>query len=192
MFSTKSSLLCLLITAGILPMLVHAQNASTSLSTTSTTSAVTTSPAVTPPLTLPQAALSPVAQTRIRNLTANVSNRQDAIVKRLDNVRARIESRLQVIAQSGTDVSAARAQLATATEHLNSAKTNLAGIDRGVETFIGSTAPQENWLNLKRTYADTTANIVAAHSALLSSINALDLSPTGTSTTPTSTSTNPL
>lgn len=115
--------------------------------------------------------LRKVAQTRLLNLAANMSNRMESAVKRLQNVTDRLNSRLTKMENEGVDVSAARAELALAQEKLQEASQNLASIDAEVNAFVGSATPRENWQNLKNTYLNSRVAIIAAHQNILATIN---------------------
>lgn len=115
--------------------------------------------------------LQRVAQTRLMNLAANMSNRMDSAVARLQNVTGRLNSRLGKMEIEGKDVTAARTELALAQSKLDEAKRNLATIDTEVNAFVGSATPRENWNNLKNTYLNTRALIITAHQSILATIN---------------------
>ncbi len=115
--------------------------------------------------------LRPVAQTRLTNLAANMSNRMDGAVTRLQNVTDRLTSRLGKMEAEGKNVTAARTELALAQSKLDEAKRNLSTIDTEVNAFIGSATPRENWQNLKNNYLNTRVLIIAAHQSILATIN---------------------
>ena len=136
-------------------------------------STATTSPTVAPAKRTftAEPTLRRVAQTRLLNLAANMSNRMESTVKRLQNVTDRLTSRLNKMEEQGKNVSAARAELAQAQLKLNEATQNLASIDKEVNAFVGSATPRENWQNLKNTYLNTRIAIIAAHQNILATIN---------------------
>ncbi len=138
--------------------------------------------------------LRKIAQTRLLNLTANMSNRMEGAVKRLQNVTDRLTSRLNKMEAEGKNMSAARAEIALAQLKLNEATQNLANIDMEVNGFVGSATPKENWQNLKNKYLITRIAIIAAHQNILATINlaqnATDVPPTISTTTSTSTASN--
>ena len=194
MFMSRFYLFAVLAICVYLPLLVSAESTTTSTTTSSSSPAAAVSPAVLPPpIPAGAIALSPVAQDRIKNLAANLSNRQDAAVRRLENVSVRLESRAKILETAGQDVSLARTRLASAQQNLDQAKATLSGIDSAVTSFIGSASPRENWATLKLTYTDTGINIRAAYDALVLALAALENAGTVTnataSTTPDSTST---
>ena len=141
--------------------------------------AQTTTPSSTPATTVttprrpfaPEPTLPKIAQTRLTNLAANMSNRMDGVVSRLQNVSDRLSSRLGKMEAEGKNVSAARTELAIAQGKLDEAKRNLSTIDTEVNAFIGSATPRENWQNLKNNYLNTRTIIIAAHQSILATIN---------------------
>lgn len=113
------------------------------------------------------------AQTRIINLAANTSNRHEAAIRRLENVANRLDSRITKLQAQGLDTSAGVAALAVARTELSRARTLLATIDADVVTFVSSENPQTNWGRVKNIYTDSRDAIKAAHSALQTSLIAL-------------------
>ena len=160
-----TSLFCVLIVQGTL---VSAQT--TTSSTTDSESETTTVTTPRRPF-IAEPTLQKVAQTRLLNLTANMSNRMDSAVARLQNVTDRLNSRLTKMEAAGKDVSAARTELGLAQSKLDEAKRSLATIDTEVNAFVGSATPRENWNNLKNTYLNTRTLIIAAHQSILATIN---------------------
>ena len=167
MFMSRAILLVtgtVLISILVLPFISIAQ--STTSATTSTSTTDTPPVAITPSAPVTPAALSETAQNRIRNLTDIMSDRMDGAVKRLQNVHDRLDTRLMKVGETGADVSIARANLQIAQNQLDTARTTLSNIDSNVDGFLGSNNPQENWLEVKRLYNETTTSIVAAHTTL--------------------------
>lgn len=154
-------ILCALLVAGDFAL----AQTTTSSSTPSTTVTTPRRP-FTPEPTLPK-----IAQTRLTNLAANMSNRMDGVVSRLQNVSDRLSSRLGKMEAEGKNVTAARTELALAQSKLDEAKRNLSTIDTEVNAFIGSATPRENWQNLKNNYLNTRVLIIAAHQSILATIN---------------------
>jgi hypothetical protein len=117
----------------------------------------------------------------------------DSTVLRQQNVIDRLTTRLRKISESGTDVTAAQAELTLAQTKLDEAKQKLANIDVEVNAFIGSATPKENWVNLKNTYLGIKTAIIAAHQSILATINlaqTTNTTPAPTTSTTTATSTN--
>lgn len=139
--------------------------------------------------------LTPVAQTRLTNLAANISNRLDAYLRRFDNVATRLNSRMTKMEAEGKDVAAARATLASAETQLATARQTLASIDRDVAAFVGSDNPREAWARVKTTYTTSYTALAAAHAdlktvvTLLSDAGTIPPAETATSTVDTVTET---
>lgn len=152
-----------------------------------TTSATTTpeaaSASATPPLPPPpvvdsrKAALQPIAQTRITNLAANLSNRLDASVRRLSNVAARLEQRINKMEAEGFVVTEARNSHREALAQLQVATISLQSIDAEVAAFVGSSDPRTAWVRLEIIYGTIGAQVITAHAALRESVQALESAP---------------
>jgi exonuclease VII small subunit len=174
----------------LLPTLSLAASSSTATSTAvSTTSVAVPTATATAPASTSEGTLSVAAQSRIKKLAANMSNNQDAAVRRLDNVATRLDSRLKILEIGGADVTAARMHLADAKLSLAKATSSLDTIDKAVANFIGSATPRESWSSLKLTYTDINTNIRAAYSALVAAIDSASNAPAKTPTTGSTTAT---
>lgn len=166
-------------------------SSSTNSSTTNTTASDQTDKPVVKPTTAP-ATLSAVAQSRITNLCANLSNRMDGVTKRLQNVIDRLNSRLDKMSEEGIDVTQAKSNVKDAQIKLDLAKANLKNIDSAVAGFVGSNSPSDSWRDLKFTYLSTRDAIIAAHSLLMQAISKAEIAtsqlsaPETTSTTTSS------
>ncbi len=153
-------------------------------STSTITSVITHLPLVDTAKTL----LSPIAQTRITNLTTNVNNRLEATLRKLTNIHDRIKTLLEKNATALTDTAAASVALGEANVHLNTASASLSTINREITTFIGSSNPLAAFIRLKATYTTIYTELIAGHSALrlsLSNLNGIMKTPTSTATTTT-------
>jgi hypothetical protein len=156
----------------------------------STTAASTPTDTATPPATPnPRAALSSLAQTRLTNLAANVSNRMDAYVRRITNVTDRLESRMNKMAEEGYDIEAARTKIDETRRELETAASTLASIDTIIANFVGSENPRAYWQTAKETYQTAREAIKAAHRGTVETLLILKSaqkvsSPTGTTTEP--------
>jgi len=160
--------------------------ATTTVATSTSTTTPTTTPAIiVPPVDTTKVLLSPIAQTRITNLAANVSNRLDATLRRLTNVHDRINSRIDKIVLTGMNTDAATVELQIANGHLKTAKNSLTTIDRDVAAFIGSSNPRAGFSRLKATYTTIYTELTLAHSSLRRTLDSLD----GTINAPVATST---
>ena len=118
----------------------------------------------------PQATLSERVQERITNLAANISNRFDGIIARLQNITDRLNRRIEKEASEGKDVFAARASLQAAQTALNSAKDQMADIDRTVVDALGSTNPREEWRDVRAKFLSAREAIRSAHGELRNTI----------------------
>lgn len=172
---------------------VAAAQTSTSATTStddSTTAASTPTETTTPPVKPnPRAALSSLAQTRLTNLAANVSNRMDAYVRRITNVTDRLESRMNKMAGEGYDIEAARTKINETRHELQTAATTLSSIDTIIANFVGSENPRAYWQTAKETYQTAREAIKAAHRGTVETLLILKSaqkvsSPTGTTTEP--------
>ena len=177
----------------VLPTISLAASSTTATSTkmaASSTVATTSTPAPAPKAA--ESALPAAAQARIKDLAANISNKQDAMVRRLINVTTRLESRLTIMETNGSNVIAARNNLNEAKASLTKAQESLNTIDKAVTNFIGSATPRESWSSLKLTYADINKNIRVAYDALVAAVATATMSTltttaiTGTTTATTS------
>jgi len=173
--------------------IIPAHTSTTPATTTTPTVAATTTPAVktpeTPATPAGVAALSATAQTRITNLAANISNREDATVRRIQNVTTRLESRLATMKAAGKDVLTAESKVTDAKTNLGLAKSSLNTIDKAVATFVGSSNPKESWNNLKSIYITINTNIKAAYEALKDAVTAAETAGDAVAATPTTATT---
>jgi hypothetical protein len=182
----------------ILPSLSLAQSTTTAAElSTSTLSTSTTETDIVPAPVIDtrQPALQPIAQTRIKNLAANISNRLDASVRRMTNVADRLDSRITKMSEAGFEVTPARTALTDARARLGAAMSILSTIDLEVTAFIGSSDPRAAWIRLGNIYGTINGHVVAAHTALRECIQALETAPLTVPTTATTTpetSTSPL
>lgn len=111
-------------------------------------------------------ALQQLAQTRITNLAANMSNRMEAAIGRMRNVIARLESRMDKLDERGIETVAARAELSVAVRHINEAAATLGNIDAEVAAFVGSENPRETWKNVKALFESSRDSLRLAHASL--------------------------
>jgi hypothetical protein len=118
-------------------------------------------------------ALTQVRQTRITNLAANISNRMDAAVIRLQTISLRLEQRIIKMEGAGTETSLAKEKLALANELLINARLKLGDIDTLVNEATYSTEPQNNWQTVRERYQETSSLIRQAHLTLQESITTL-------------------
>lgn len=122
------------------------------------------------PKPAPQSVLSERAQERITNLAANISNRFDGIVARLENIHNRLETRIIKLEESGADVSQARQSLTKSHEALNRAKGELRGIDEAVAYVVGSPNPKTAWQQVRLTFISAREEVRTAHTELRNTV----------------------
>jgi septation ring formation regulator EzrA len=132
-------------------------------------------------------ALQKKSQTRIINLAANLSNRFDGIIYRLENISGRLNARIEKQASAGYDVSAARTSLEAANKALKDAKQQMNGIDEAVIGAIGSTNPRDEWKNVRTRYTSTRDSIKIAYTELKNTVTNLKNAPHTTPSAPATT-----
>lgn len=128
---------------------------------------------------LKDAVLTKRIQERIINLAANISNRFDGLIARLDNIAGRLQKRIDKQKLEGYDVSAAETSLATARAELTAAKDEMRTIDTSVRQAIGSIDPRGEWRGVRAKFLTTRDHIKAAHAALRETITLLKTSTPG-------------
>jgi hypothetical protein len=145
---------------------VFAQTASTTQDTGTTTASSSVTQATTTPMVLEPIAsgkaLSAEAQVRITNLAANISNRADALIARLNTITVRMESRANKLTIEGFDVSMANESIAQAKTSLANAHRAIGSIDTVVAESVSSENPQEAWKSVKNLFDTTKREILAA------------------------------
>jgi len=117
-----------------------------------------------------KAALEKRTQERITNLAANISNRFDGIIARLQNIIDRIDKRIEKQAGLGYDVTAAKNSLGSAQTSLDQAKAEMRGIDAAVNDALGSTDPRGEWKNVRQKFINARDSIRIAHAELRNTI----------------------
>lgn len=120
-----------------------------------------------------RAALQERAQERLLNLAANMSNRMEAAIRRIDNVITRLESRIEKLKDTGVNTNEAEDHLATAKRYLTSASATLATIDTDVTQFITSNDPRAAWMRVKSIYESTRNDLRSAHQTLRDTVVSL-------------------
>jgi exonuclease VII small subunit len=118
----------------------------------------------------PQSVLSGRAQERITNLAANISNRFDGIIARLENIHDRLETRIIKLEESGADVSQARQSLNKSSEAIDRARGELRGIDEAVAYVVGSPDPKTAWQQVRLTFISARTEVRTAHTELRNTV----------------------
>ncbi|MCA9366388.1 hypothetical protein KC722_02300 [Candidatus Kaiserbacteria bacterium] len=131
--------------------------------------------------------LSASAQERITNLVANMSNRFDATIVRLDNIANRLDARLEKEAAGGVNVTASRSHLEAARIALENAKQKASETDTMAATTVTSLEPRLKWSGLRAHLLSIKQLVIEAHSELLRSVATLKNPPEATTTTASST-----
>lgn len=115
---------------------------------------------------------------RVTNLSANVSNTVEARADRLENIAARLESRLIKEAENGVVIDASFAKLEEARAHIAEAANLLVDIDFRVATAIQSPTPLEGWQALAPVYTESNQALIEARADLTETINLMRSAPT--------------
>ncbi|OGG88368.1 hypothetical protein A2592_02595 [Candidatus Kaiserbacteria bacterium RIFOXYD1_FULL_42_15] len=118
-------------------------------------------------------ALQATAQNRITNLAANLNNRLDAVVNRMQDIINRLGSRIDKLNELGVDTNTASDSLANAQQEIDRARAILVSIDTEVAEFIGSEDPKTKWNNLRAVYSEARDAIKSSHQAVKITIEAL-------------------
>jgi hypothetical protein len=117
-----------------------------------------------------QTALTEIRQTRILNLSANISNRMDAAIARLYAIVGRLETRIQKLTEAGFDTTTAATEVREAAEYLANAQVLMGEMDTLVFSATTSQAPLSAWNEVRSTYAEVARLIRASHQSLRDSI----------------------
>lgn len=150
--------------------------AQTETSTTTSTSSQENSeqvPATETKVVGEQKTLTPAQQTRIINLCANISNRFDATLSRLENITQRLEARMQIMNTQGFQVGTASLQLLEVRTTLNQARLQLKNIDNAVISVTNGEKPQASWLPVRKTFLETYQTITLAEEQLVITLRIL-------------------
>lgn len=120
-----------------------------------------------------RAALSEQAKTRIINLAANISNRLDAVVARLQNIVNRMNSRIEKLQELGVNTEVASQHVNDAQDAISAAMLQLGDIDETVTGAVTAEDPRTAWQTAKTTYLAIKENIISAHTSLRAAAEAL-------------------
>lgn len=91
-------------------------------------------------------------QDRIINLAANISNRLDMALTRLQNIHTRMESRAELLTSSGQDTTSATDTLTQSKALLTQIKTRLETIDSKVYSATTAPTPRTAWVLVRNEY----------------------------------------
>jgi hypothetical protein len=109
------------------------------------------------------------AQERIINLTANLSNKTDAIIARSFQIVERAESRLEKTNATATEeieTDLARIQLQTARQAIDEASLMMSQIDSTVISAVTSDKPLTNWESVKNIFTSTQSYLHEAKASI--------------------------
>ena len=154
--------------------------------------ATSSSPAVLAPdqltTSIPDRPLTPVAQTRIINLAANISNRLDTALARLQNIHERMVRRAALLQAAGQDTRSASDALALSRTSLDLAAERLAPIDTLVYTATTAPTPKTAWVEVTQEYIAIANDLRTTKAQLVTTLTQLKntspvVSPSTASTT---------
>lgn len=140
------------------------------------TSSVTNTKQIAPAPSANLPVLSLEKQLRVTNLAANISNRSEAYVRRLELIAVRIDSRIAKIEALGYDMGDARFYTTEARDALSDATTELRDIDLRINRLVTSENYLNDWAKLRLTFTETRAHLERAKSLLQSAIADMKLS----------------
>jgi hypothetical protein len=126
-----------------------------------------------PPKNRTGAKLDSTARTRIQNLTANLSNRHEAAIERLEQISDRAKARTNEFADAGYNTNNAQRALNAADTALANARRTLRRIDTDVFAVVYSATPRKDWPQLRTIYSLSAQSIRDAKAALRITINEL-------------------
>lgn len=98
-------------------------------------------------------ALGVEAQNRIRNLTANVTNRFSAALSRMDAISARLESRIGKMSIAGRETADASEKLAEVQAAIARARVALSEIG-SIDAAVSGDSPRDAYQVIRRQFAD--------------------------------------
>ncbi len=113
--------------------------------------------------------LSERLQERIINLASNVVNRNDAAIKRLDNIAGRIESRMQKLGAEGIDTSLPLERFNQGKVSLQNAKDKTATLTSAASA-LASDNPRGAFTSLVEQFRKIRQDLNAAHQAFTDTV----------------------
>lgn len=165
---TAICLLCLLVATPL-----SAQTMTTSESPAATLELATTSQASSSAMVV-RTKLLERARGRLINVSANITAYQETIIARLEQISARLESRIAMEQATSSITVSAQAEHAAASAALTKAKTTLRSITIQVSTTTITFADLNTaWQSARTLYTATNASVEVAKRALLRSHNPL-------------------
>jgi chromosome segregation ATPase len=168
MFSTRKPLISIgLIGASFLISYVAFAQVETVATTTETEPTTESAPLINEQTEI---TLTPRAQERIINLSANMSNRIEAMEERLSRISARLESRLNKMTATGLETQEAAQQLAEANQRLSEVRGRLTTIDADVINAVTAESPVVKIIELQRSYRTMANTLRNAHTDLIATL----------------------
>ncbi len=143
---------------------LHAQTTTSSTTASETQATSTAQP-------LPQD-----AQQRITALGNSISAKTGVLISRLDNIAARLSTRVNLMAQEGYDVVDAEFYLNEATSTLKVANDNYTNTNNFFASFVTSSSYLEQWADIKVSYSQITEHLQKAKNMLSEAVTDLKLS----------------
>lgn len=120
----------------------------------------------------PQNALTEEDKTRVLNLVANMSNRNEATIERLSQISDRMGERFNLLSSEGYDTAEGWIMINAARESITTARQKTFDVDTMIATTLDSENPQAQWPELKENLVATKTDIETAKELLL---NAMDV-----------------
>lgn len=113
-----------------------------------------------------KSALKERTRERVKNLSANMSYRLEAVTTRMQNIIVRLESRIDKLKTEGADTTEAEATLAKAQDLVGLAISDIANIDQDIESLVGSATAKKDWAGVKGKFVSSHQHVKEAHEAL--------------------------
>jgi len=120
-----------------------------------------------------RAVMNERSKERITNLAANVSNRMDAAVDRLQNVIDRLDSRMEKLTAAEVDTETAAQILASAQTSLDAATAQLLTIDVEVQAAVSAEDPRAAWQDVKALYQNIREQLQTSHAEIKATVTEL-------------------
>ena len=176
MFLWQFSFFLFLFGSVLVPVFAQTTTPTSTIETTATTS--TTTPEIVPPaapvpVPVQTIILEKRTQERIINLAANISNRFDAVITRLDNIGNRLNTRISKMKSDGYDTGNAEESLANARTAITEARTEMSTIDTAVNAAVGSQFPKVEWQKVRTKYLTARERIRIAHTEMRATVSTL-------------------
>ena len=110
--------------------------------------------------------LSPQQQERVINLAANMTNRMEAMVKRMQQINGRIQSRAEQVNDQPEAMERVMKGVSAINSLLNEANRFLASIDSDIHAVATAEAPGKQWQSVRAQYLDIKQKLRKAHNEM--------------------------